>query len=307
LKLGALSSFPYFLCGYFWYLSIVHTSVTANTVIYDSAFVFIFLFSIVLIREKVSILKLLSVVVSFIGLIVVVWAGSQSVENGVDQTLMGYILVATSTILCSLYDVVYKKYGTKPKKKEDLNKKEDDLDLNINSHEISDIIGSKNNIMDELEEEENENEEKQKVVDAEDIPLESSLLFQGTLGLVTIVAYWPGLVLLNFIGFEEFEWPDVAQFELLMINIVLDSTNSITFLMAINWTTPLFVGIGSLLNIPVSVFLDIVLHSYVLPIYGFIGIGCIVLGFALISAADIILNRKNTPDTCNLITKSVYN
>lgn len=111
---ATISGLPYFLCGWFWYLSIPHTSVTANTAIYDSSFVFVFIFSIFLLKEKISLLKILSVIVSFSGLMLIAYTGSKSEENGVDQTPLGYILVVFSTILYAAYEVIYKKWGSKP-------------------------------------------------------------------------------------------------------------------------------------------------------------------------------------------------
>ena len=119
VAVASISSFPYFLCGWFWYLSFAHTSVTANTAIYDSSFVFVFLLSMVMLHERVSVLKIASVLVSFIGLMVIVLAASQSYESGITQTFMGYFFVALSTILYAVYEVIFKKYGSKPKKEID--------------------------------------------------------------------------------------------------------------------------------------------------------------------------------------------
>mmetsp|Transcript_32632 Transcript_32632/g.50664 ORF Transcript_32632/g.50664 Transcript_32632/m.50664 type:complete len:413 (-) Transcript_32632:89-1327(-) len=299
MKMGAISSVPYFLCGYFWYLSIVHTSVTGNTVIYDSAFIFIFIFSIFLLRERISLLKILSVIVSFLGLVFVVWSGSQSEEEGVDQTVMGYILVATSTILCSFYDVIYKKYGTKPNKidKGEMKNSEPNLQhTEINGNE------NENEFKNENEDEDYNIPEKIKVVDAEDIPIESSFLFQGTIGLVTVLCFWPAFIPLDLSGFEIFEWPDWEITKILFVNMIFDDGTAMGFLLAINWTTPLLVGVGSLLNIPISVFLDMIIHSYLLPWYGFIGVGCIVLGFVLLSAADVLLSSQKKNSENNFFT-----
>lgn len=112
--IGTISGLPYFLCGWFWYLSIPHTSVTANTAIYDSAFVFVFIFSMFLLKEKISLLKIISVIVSFAGLMLIAYTGSKSEENGVDQTPMGYVLVVLSTVLYAAYEVIYKKWCSKP-------------------------------------------------------------------------------------------------------------------------------------------------------------------------------------------------
>merc|ERR1712070_179187 len=83
-----------------------------------------------------------------------------------------------------------------------------------------------------------------------------------------------------------------TQLGLLGVNMILDDVNNITLLLAISWTTPLFVGMGSLLNIPVSVFLDILIHSYLLPWTGFVGVVGIVMGFILLTLADFLISRS---------------
>ena len=139
--------------------------------------------------------------------------------------------------------------------------------------------------------EKNETEEMTEVekVDHGDIPLESNFLFLGVTGVVTLLFYWPGIVVLDLLGWETFQLPNWTQLGLFGVNMILDDINNIALLLAISWTTPLFVGMGSLLNIPVSVLLDVLLHSYLLPWVGFLGVVGIVVGFILLTLADFII------------------
>lgn len=91
-----------------------------------------------------------------------------------------------------------------------------------------------------------------------------------------------------------------------MLNIFLDCINSMANLLGISWTTPLFVSIGSLLNIPVSVVLDMIIHSYLLPFYGFLGIACIIAGFFLLIIADIIIEKSKKQSSTNIFKKIFF-
>jgi hypothetical protein len=50
-------------------------------------------------------------------------------------------------------------------------------------------------------------------------------------------------------------------------------------LLGIAWSSPLFMTVGTLLTIPVSVLADKLVHDYVLTTGNYIGIVCIVVGF----------------------------
>lgn len=100
------------VCGYSWYLSLPITSVSANTSIYNSASIFVFILSIFILKEKITILKSASVFVCVAGVIMVSVFGSQKKEKGEDNKISGYILVIVSTILYALYEVLYKKVSS---------------------------------------------------------------------------------------------------------------------------------------------------------------------------------------------------
>lgn len=164
---------------------------------------------------------------------------------------------------------------------------------------------SKINEFDELTKE-NEEDNEEDVLEANAIPLESSFLFLGAIGVITGLGYWPGIILLNYIGFEVFEWPTWEIFELLMLNITLDCINSMAVLLGISWTTPLVVAVGSLLNIPVSIVLDMIIHDYLLPWGGFLGIACIIAGFILLILADQMIEKSKKLASSNIFKKILF-
>lgn len=92
---------------------------------------------------------------------------------------------------------------------------------------------------------------------------------------------------------------DLPNPQLVGVNMVLEGVNNITLLLAISWTTSMFVGMGSLLNIPVSVLLDVLIHSYLLPCAGLVGVVGIVMGFALLACADYLISRSSNAEREN--------
>ena len=274
---------------------------TASTTIYDSTFVFVFLFSILILHERISILKLFSVTASFGGLLTVVWSGSHSEEDGIDQTFLGFLLVGFSAILNAIFQVTYKKYGTfspqgdgfqAQRLSEEADRESMEQGINIWGRGLDTGVQEIETVI--------ETDLKETLGIVEDvgeqvIPIESSFLFLGIVGLSTVLMFWPGLILLNWTGWEPFQAPSWPQMEGIFINIFFDNVASMSLLLGISWTTPLFMGIGDLLDIPVSVLLDILIHHYLLPPLGFLGISGIVLGFFLLVIADSVLAKHRSP------------
>jgi len=62
--------------GYTWFASLPLTSVSANTAIYNSSAAFVFIFSIFLVKESITVLKVIAVVVATGGVIIVSLFGS---------------------------------------------------------------------------------------------------------------------------------------------------------------------------------------------------------------------------------------
>lgn len=91
--------------AYFWYRSLPLTAVAANNSIYQSASVFVFIFSVILIKEKVTLQKIAAVVVSVAGVACISTAPSNSHSSDVHPEPIGYLWVVISTIMYALYEV----------------------------------------------------------------------------------------------------------------------------------------------------------------------------------------------------------
>jgi len=98
-------------CGYTWYLSLPLTSVSANTGIYNSAPVFVYIFSVLLLKERLTLMKVASVLVCIGGVILMSIASHQQEKSSGKGSVLGYALVVGSTLLYGLYEVLYKKFA----------------------------------------------------------------------------------------------------------------------------------------------------------------------------------------------------
>ena len=75
-------------------------------------------------------------------------------------------------------------------------------------------------------------------------------------------------------------------------NMLIDACLNIFILIGISFSTPLFVSVGILLAIPVSVIVDIVFNGEEINYISFVGFAAIVFGFLLISFAESRLHLK---------------
>jgi drug/metabolite transporter (DMT)-like permease len=269
LKTTTLLSPLWFISSYAWCISLSLTSVTANTIISDSGFIWAFLLSIVFLHEKVSSTKVLSCALCFASLFLVTISGNNSTETGVDQSIIGYMLVLSASVMNAFYDVMFKKFVAPetPLKSQSI----PDLEMHLNSEgSIGDAI-----------------EPLDKVVSTQ-----STLYFLWVTGMSVTLIFWPGLIILNFTGIETFVFPQGETLGFVTLNMVLDALRNFSFLVAVSWTSPLLANVGILLVIPVSIILDDVLHEYVLPWVGWIGMVCLALGFAAMVISDFLIDFR---------------
>jgi drug/metabolite transporter (DMT)-like permease len=101
-----LNCFAYF-CDVLWANSLKATSVAANTAIYNSLPLFVLIFSVILLDEKITWRKCVSVFVGITGLIIISLISS----GGGETTPIGIILVVGSTILFAFYTVMSKRWN----------------------------------------------------------------------------------------------------------------------------------------------------------------------------------------------------
>ncbi|KAH3732527.1 DUF6 domain protein [Pelomyxa schiedti] len=104
-------SFVYFFVDYTWYLSLPKTSVSGNVAVNNISSMFVYILSVILIKERFTLTKLFAVSIGIGGAALVAVTASEN--SGVD-TAVGYAFVITSSLLWGFYQVGFKRFGNDP-------------------------------------------------------------------------------------------------------------------------------------------------------------------------------------------------
>eukprot|EP00727_Mastigamoeba_balamuthi_P001857 m51a1_g11669 hypothetical protein (297) ;mRNA; r:7564-8586 len=242
-------SMLFFCVEYSWYLSLPRTSVSVNTAIYNSSPAFVFIFSIFLIRDRVTVCKVLALVASIAGVVVVAactgapasteGSGSSAEGSGLSTAdlVLGYVMLVFSTVTYALYGVLYNKYCVDP---------------------------------------------------ADPLSFKNTFAFTASLGVSNILFFWVGIPILDKAGPERLDpRPSGSTIGILIGVGALAAAFQVFAQMAIMLSSPLFVSVTQLLTIPLGIATDAAINHYVMPAGGFGGIVLIVVGFVLINAGEL--------------------
>jgi hypothetical protein len=134
------------------------------------------------------------------------------------------------------------------------------------------------------------------VVDSEDVavaayvPINESLrdLEQATFmissyGILQMLLCWVIVLVVHVAGVERFEAPPADKVKMLVLNAVLDATYNSLLLFGIIVTSPLFMSIGVMLVMPVSIVVDRIQNGTKLEPGAVIGAVIIVGAFTLLN------------------------
>jgi len=237
-----------YLSAYTWYMSLPITSVSANTAIYMCACAAVFLISIPVLREKITVVKVLSLLVCCTGIVLVslfstpqqkdivpknttftdnLWNVNGG-ETKTSSSVLGYILVLVSMFLYAAYEVFYGYM----------------LQTDQDKH-----------------------------------PVMTSLKLIGYLGLSTPLLFGIALPIWHFSGWETLQLPPPDKIELFMLSVILDTGFNTFLLLAIALSNPTLASVGQSLALPASMVADLILHHFLMPWPALTGAGCVFLGF----------------------------
>lgn len=242
-------------CGYTYYASLDHTSVSANTTIYNSGCMFVFLLSWLFLGERASLFKVAALLVCAGGVALVSFSGTRDNEQGVEQTVGGYLLVLVSTLLWAVYEVAYK------------------------------VVSKRGNVVHlplkmtlESPSREAAHENTQHALDA--------LFFLGCVGVSNALTQWPVLLVLNATGSETWRAPGPDVRLLILAIAGIDIALNVFLLIAIAFSDPTVVSVATLFTVPGSMLADLIVHHYLAAPLGLLGIALIALGFAGLTLAN---------------------
>ncbi|ETO18233.1 hypothetical protein RFI_19043 [Reticulomyxa filosa] len=251
--LGGIATTSY---GVLWYVSLDYTSIPTNTTLYRLRTVFVFLLSVLLLKERVNMWKCAAVIVSFAGVIVIAYqqksshssSSSSSNDNDSDKdTWYGIILICIVAVASAATDILFN-YLSKH------------TFLPNATH-------------------------AQKAV--------NTFAYQAWNGLITIVFFiW---VFWVHTGHHHSIIPDTT-FEYILIFgtgfflLLADVTYNFT----ISITSALFVNLGICLSVPVGFVVDVFVNGYQITILSVVGSLCVVIGFLmLVRVYSLLLHLNN--------------
>jgi drug/metabolite transporter (DMT)-like permease len=259
-----------FVCLYTWFVSLPRTAVSNNLAVENSQSIFVFLFSVLLLHERIRPLHVVAVLVCGGGVLVILLAspadaaddaGSQPQQ--IHETIGGYLAVLLSTIFSSLYQVLYAKWMAS-----------DDA----SDAKLPPIHASK------LEREQFFEELVQTFAELG--------LFLGLLGLFTLVFLWPLLVVAHFTGLETFQWPTHREWYQMLISCASNIAFYFAMASGTQLTSALWVSVGLLASIPASIITDYLLHHYLIEGWGWAGVALIISGFLLMNLQEYLKQRN---------------
>lgn len=112
IGLGAI----FYISAWTWFLSLEKMPASYNTAAYQSTTVFVFIFSILLLKERPRLLKVVSVVVCVVGIVLLgVGSRGDSENGGYNKEWLGYTLCLFSAACYAFYEVLFAKFfGSQP-------------------------------------------------------------------------------------------------------------------------------------------------------------------------------------------------
>lgn len=236
-----------FLCEVFWYNSLNETTVSINTAIYNSLPIFVLLLSAALLGEKITMRKSISVLLGIVGLVVITISNSGQGKS----SMTGIILVLISTFLFAIYSVMSKRWN-----------------------EVFFLDTSSGNKIDSVDPKE-----------SSIIQIATCLKLVSVMGVINLLTMWPLMYVAQFLHLDSMDmslW-DIGIYSLIGFSGAL---YALFALLAILLVTPLFVSIGTLLTIPLSILFDLWLHHFLPPPLSYVGIVLVCAAFVILATGN---------------------
>lgn len=92
-----------FLCAFTYYMALSYTTIATATVLMYSSPIYVLLFSVLFLKEKLTVLKMVAVTVMLVGMALV-----SGIAGGMDFDLMGVIYAVLAGVLYAAYNIVAK-------------------------------------------------------------------------------------------------------------------------------------------------------------------------------------------------------
>lgn len=239
------------VAGGSWYVAVDLTTPSDLTAIYNCSAFFAYVFSILLLHDKLRWDKVISVAMAIVGVLVVAYGDTGNPKHGshsggatdpnhdqvADNRLLGNIIIGIGSVMYGLYEVLYKKYACPP----------------------------------------------------EGTSPARGMIFANTfgsmVGLFTLCVLWIPLPFLHILHIERFELPSGRAARLLVVSTLSNAIFSGAFLVLMSLTSPVLSSVAALLTIFLVAITDYFLTGQPLSAATIAGGLLIIVAFLLLSWA----------------------
>jgi drug/metabolite transporter (DMT)-like permease len=221
IKMTAFITCSLTVAGGSWYVAVNLTSASDLTAIYNCSAFFAYVFSVLLLNEKLRLDKSLSVLVAIIGVFVVAYGDSKddgdvslpgaSLKDVNDESrnrLYGNIVIGVGSVIYGFYEVLYKKFACPP---------------DGTSPGRGMIFAN---------------------------------TFGSLMGIFTLLVLWIPFPFLHWTGVELFELPSGEAAWVMLISTLASAIFSGSFLALISLTSPVLSSVAALLSIFIVAIVD---------------------------------------------------
>ncbi|EXJ96030.1 hypothetical protein A1O1_01156 [Capronia coronata CBS 617.96] len=236
------------MAGGSWYVAVNLTSPSDLTAIYNCSAFFAYVFSIMLLNDRLRFDKAFSVGLAIIGVLIVAYGdkddstpgpgtSNPGAEQGFSTKLLGNIIIGLGSVAYGLYEVLYKRFACPPEG---------------TSPGRGMIFAN---------------------------------TFGSMVGLFTLLVLWIPLPILHITGLERFELPTGRTAGLLAISTLSNAVFSGSFLVLMSLTSPVLSSVASLLTIFLVGITDWLITGKPLSSAALAGGALIIVAFCMLSFA----------------------
>lgn len=236
------------LAGASWYIAVNMTTTAELTAIFNCSTFFAYGFSVLILKERLSWAKSVSVLLSIFGVLIIAYLGSSYKTSEAAKAkakldwrrrTLGNIIIAVGTILYGLYEVFYKKIACPPQK--------------ISARRqaaFANFVGS-------------------------------------SVGVGTLALMGPLLVILHLTGLETFEIPSAEAMRYLIISVIGNFLFSGAFLILMSLTSPVLGSVSSLLATCMVPLVNYIIWRQKINFAEILGGVLIISAFGLLTRASL--------------------
>jgi len=106
------------VAGSTWYIAVNMTTPSDLTAIYNCSAFFAYVFSIFMLKERMRVDKVFSVIVACVGVLIVAYGDTGTVEKGQEEAVanrtLGNLIIGVGSVMYGFYEVLYKKVACPP-------------------------------------------------------------------------------------------------------------------------------------------------------------------------------------------------